>query len=72
MDKKLRCSWVIAEVNNLTEAHEKASQVDFFLVKGIESGGKVGEKSSFILIQEFYDSGYPFLIQGGFGYYNIV
>jgi len=72
IDEKPRCNWIIAEVNNLTKAHEKASQVDFFLVKGIESGGKVGEKSSFILIQEFYDSGYPFLIQGGFGYYNIV
>ncbi|MHA1419191.1 MAG: SDR family NAD(P)-dependent oxidoreductase [Candidatus Heimdallarchaeaceae archaeon] len=72
IDEKLRCKWVIAEVSNLTEAHEKAPNVDLFLVKGIESGGKVGEKSSFILIQEFYDSGYPFLIQGGFGYYNIV
>ncbi|MCK4972611.1 MAG: nitronate monooxygenase, partial [Candidatus Heimdallarchaeota archaeon] len=72
VDEKPRCNWIIAEVNNLTEAREKESQVDFFLVKGIESGGKVGEKSSFILIQEFYDSGYPFLIQGGFGYYNIV
>ncbi len=72
IDEKPRSNWVIAEVSNLTEAHKKASQVDFFLVKGIESGGKVGEKSSFILIQEFYDSGYPFVIQGGFGYYNIV
>jgi len=72
IDEKPRSNWVIAEVNTLTEAHKKASQVDFFLVKGIESGGKVGEKSSFILIQEFYDSGYPFLIQGGFGYFNIA
>ncbi|MBY9000496.1 MAG: SDR family NAD(P)-dependent oxidoreductase, partial [Candidatus Heimdallarchaeota archaeon] len=72
IDKIPQNNWIVAEVNNLPEAQEKSSSVDFFLVKGIESGGKVGEKSSFILIQEFHESGYPFIIQGGFGYYNIV
>ncbi|MHA1198773.1 MAG: beta-ketoacyl synthase N-terminal-like domain-containing protein [Candidatus Heimdallarchaeaceae archaeon] len=63
--------WLIAEVRNINEAQEKTEWADFFLVKGFESGGSIGEKSSFILIQEFNEAGYPFLIQGGIGVYNI-
>ncbi|MCE7741284.1 MAG: acyltransferase domain-containing protein [Candidatus Heimdallarchaeota archaeon] len=64
--------WLIAEVRNVSEAQEKTEWADFFLVKGFESGGSIGEKSSFILIQEFNEVGYPFIIQGGIGVYNII
>ena len=64
--------WIIAEVCSFVEAQNKTDWADFFLVKGIESGGRIGENSSFILIQEFFDAGYPFLIQGGFGVFNII
>lgn len=43
-----------------------------FLVKGIEAGGRVGEKSTFIQIQEFSAAQLPFVVQGGFGFYNIA
>ncbi|MHA1828056.1 MAG: SDR family NAD(P)-dependent oxidoreductase [Candidatus Heimdallarchaeaceae archaeon] len=69
---KKKCQWIVAEVCYLDEAKEKSSWADFFLVKGIESGGKVGEHTSFILIQQFYESGYPYVIQGGFGIYNVL
>ncbi len=63
--------WIIGEVLYLDEAYQCAPWVDFFLVKGNESGGKVGTKTSFILLQEFYESGLPFIAQGGFGIYNV-
>ncbi len=65
-------TWIVAEVNSLSEAQSKTDWADFFLVKGFEAGGKIGETSSFILIQEFTEAGFPFIIQGGFGVYNII
>ncbi|MHA1304829.1 MAG: nitronate monooxygenase, partial [Candidatus Heimdallarchaeaceae archaeon] len=67
-----RARWLVAEVLYLEEAKEKASWADFFLVKGSEAGGMIGTKASFIQIQEFYEAGFPFLIQGGIGAYNIA
>jgi len=62
---------LLSEVSYLEEAYETADWADFFLVKGNEAGGLVGTKNTFILIQEFQKSGLPFIIQGGFGVYNI-
>ncbi|MFX1574870.1 MAG: SDR family NAD(P)-dependent oxidoreductase [Promethearchaeota archaeon] len=62
---------LLSEVCYLEEAYESAEWSDLFLVKGNEAGGLVGTKNSFILIQEFYKAGIPFVIQGGFGVYNI-
>ncbi len=67
-----KIKWKVAEVVNLEAAHKRTEWADFFLAKGFESGGKIGEQTSFILIQEFHKAGYPFIIQGGFGVYNIV
>ena len=67
-----KLNWKIAEVVNLEKAHERVEWADFFLAKGFESGGKISEQTSFILIQEFNKAGYPFIIQGGFGVYNIA
>ena len=67
-----KLKWKVAEVVNLDEAQERTDWVDFFLVKGFESGGKISDQTSFILIQEFNKAGFPFIIQGGFGVYNIV
>jgi NAD(P)H-dependent flavin oxidoreductase YrpB (nitropropane dioxygenase family) len=64
-------TFLLSEVSYLEEAYEKSEWSDFFLVKGNEAGGVVGLKSSFILIQEFHKAGLPFVIQGGFGVYNI-
>ncbi|MHA2008977.1 MAG: SDR family NAD(P)-dependent oxidoreductase [Promethearchaeota archaeon] len=62
---------LLSEVCYLEEAYERAEWSDLFLVKGNEAGGMVGTKNSFILIQEFHKAGIPFIIQGGFGVYNI-
>ncbi|MFX1346453.1 MAG: beta-ketoacyl synthase N-terminal-like domain-containing protein, partial [Promethearchaeota archaeon] len=62
---------LLSEVSYLEEAYETANWADFFLVKGNEAGGLVGTKNTFILIQEFQKVGFPFIIQGGFGVYNI-
>ncbi|MFX0082695.1 MAG: SDR family NAD(P)-dependent oxidoreductase [Candidatus Hodarchaeota archaeon] len=62
---------ILSEVLYLEEAYETAEWADFFLVKGNEAGGLVGTKNTFILIQEFQKAGLPFIIQGGFGVYNI-
>lgn len=64
--------WLLAEVCSFSEAQQKIEWADLFLVKGFESGGWISDKSSFILIQEFNDAGYPFIIQGGIGVYNII
>lgn len=66
------CELLIAEVSYFEQALEKSDWADMFLVKGFESGGMIGEKSSFILIQQFNESGFPFVIQGGLGVYNII
>ncbi len=68
----VECDLLIAEVNYFEQAQNRADWADLFLVKGFEGGGEVGEKSSFILLQQFNESGYPFIIQGGFGVYNII
>ncbi|MFX1468949.1 MAG: SDR family NAD(P)-dependent oxidoreductase [Promethearchaeota archaeon] len=62
---------LLSEVLYLEEAHDTADWADLFLVKGNEAGGMVGTKNSFILIQEFHKAGFTFVIQGGFGVYNI-
>ncbi|MFX1498741.1 MAG: SDR family NAD(P)-dependent oxidoreductase [Promethearchaeota archaeon] len=62
---------LVSEVLYLKEAYETAEWSDLFLVKGNEAGGIVGNKNSFILIQEFQKAGLSFIIQGGFGVYNI-
>ncbi|MCG3260498.1 MAG: hypothetical protein H7644_12160, partial [Candidatus Heimdallarchaeota archaeon] len=67
-----KLKWKVAEVVNLDEAQKRTDWVDFFLVKGFEAGGKISDQTSFILIQEFNKAGFPFIIQGGFGVYNIV
>ena len=69
---KKKCDFLIAEVCYFEEAQLKSSWSDLFLVKGFEAGGKIGEHTSFILIQKFYESGFPFIVQGGFGIYNII
>jgi malonyl CoA-acyl carrier protein transacylase len=58
-------------VSYLEEAYKKADWSDLFFVKGNEAGGMVGLKNSFILIQEFHKAGLSFVIQGGFGVFNI-
>ena len=72
-EKKIRkiSRFIVSEVFTVEEAEEKSCRSDLFLVKGQEAGGRVGEKSTFILLQEFYKSSYPFVIQGGFGLFNI-
>ncbi|KKN42669.1 hypothetical protein LCGC14_0710920 [marine sediment metagenome] len=62
---------LVSEVCYLEEAFDKSDWADLFLVKGNEAGGIVGTKSVFILIQEFQKAGFSFVIQGGFGIYNI-
>ena len=62
---------LLSEVSYLEEAYKNADWADLFLVKGNEAGGMVGVKNSFILIQEFQKAGLPFVIQGGFGVFNI-
>jgi malonyl CoA-acyl carrier protein transacylase len=62
---------ILSEVSYLEEAYKNANWADIFLVKGNEAGGLVGVKNSFILIQEFNKSGLSFIIQGGFGVFNI-
>ena len=62
---------LVSEVLYLEEAYDTAHWADLFLVKGNEAGGMVGTKNSFILIQEFQKAGLSFIIQGGFGIYNI-
>ena len=62
---------VLSEVSYLEEAYKNAGWADLFLVKGNEAGGMVGVKNSFILIQEFHKAGLSFVIQGGFGVFNI-
>ncbi|MFX1277800.1 MAG: beta-ketoacyl synthase N-terminal-like domain-containing protein [Promethearchaeota archaeon] len=62
---------LLSEVSYLEEAYETAEWSDLFLVKGHEAGGIVGTKNSFILIQEFQKAGLSFIIQGGFGVYNV-
>ncbi|MHA1853690.1 MAG: SDR family NAD(P)-dependent oxidoreductase [Candidatus Heimdallarchaeaceae archaeon] len=64
--------FIVAEVLYFEEAKKRSKWADFFLVKGLEAGGKVGEKTTFILMQEFSEAGYPFVIQGGFGFFNIA
>ncbi|MCG3222120.1 MAG: nitronate monooxygenase, partial [Candidatus Heimdallarchaeota archaeon] len=66
------CEILVAEVSYFEQALEKSEWADMFLVKGYESGGITGEKSSFILLQQFNESGFPFVIQGGIGVYNII
>ncbi|KKK41857.1 MAG: Phenolphthiocerol synthesis polyketide synthase type I Pks15/1 [Candidatus Lokiarchaeum sp. GC14_75] len=62
---------LVSEVCYLEEAFDKSNWADLYLVKGNEAGGLVGTKSTFILIQEFQKAGFSFVIQGGFGVYNI-
>ncbi|MFX1455624.1 MAG: beta-ketoacyl synthase N-terminal-like domain-containing protein, partial [Promethearchaeota archaeon] len=62
---------LVSEVSYLDEAIKNANWADFFLVKGNEAGGIVGTKNSFILIQEFQKAGLSFIVQGGFGVFNI-
>ncbi|MHA2282530.1 MAG: beta-ketoacyl synthase N-terminal-like domain-containing protein, partial [Promethearchaeota archaeon] len=62
---------LLSEVSYLEEAYKHADWADLFLVKGNEAGGMVGVKNSFILIQEFLKAGLLFVIQGGFGIFNI-
>ncbi len=62
---------LLSEVSYLEEAYKNADWADLFLVKGNEAGGVVGVKNSFILIQEFHKAGLSFVIQGGFGVFNI-
>ncbi len=69
---KKRSQWIVAEVLYLDDAKNKTAWADFFLVKGNEAGGIIGTKASFIQIQEFYEAGFPFIIQGGIGVYNIA
>ncbi|MEJ2248742.1 MAG: beta-ketoacyl synthase N-terminal-like domain-containing protein [Candidatus Lokiarchaeota archaeon] len=68
---KQHAKFVVGEVNFLEEAQRTCQIFDFFLVKGNEAGGLVSSKSNFILIQEFHKAGYTFIIQGGFGIFNI-
>jgi len=62
---------LLSEVLYLEEAYDRADWSDLFLVKGNEAGGLVSTKNTFILIQEFQKAGLSFVIQGGFGVYNI-
>ncbi|MCF2139109.1 MAG: SDR family NAD(P)-dependent oxidoreductase [Candidatus Lokiarchaeota archaeon] len=62
---------ICAEVLTSQEAKSKAKWADFFLVRGNEAGGFVSNRNSFIQIQEFYKLGYSFIIEGGFGIYNV-
>ncbi len=62
---------LLSEVSYLEEAYKNADWAELFLVKGSEAGGMVGVKNSFILIQEFFKAGLSFVIQGGFGVFNI-
>ncbi|MHA1213236.1 MAG: nitronate monooxygenase, partial [Candidatus Heimdallarchaeota archaeon] len=41
-----------------------------FIVKGNEAAGKVGDETTFILAQQFADSGLPYIAQGGVGLYT--
>ncbi|MHA2180984.1 MAG: nitronate monooxygenase [Promethearchaeota archaeon] len=68
---KKNSNLLLSEVSYLEEAYKNAEWADIFLVKGSEAGGMVGVKNSFILIQEFNKAGLSFVIQGGFGVFNI-
>jgi NAD(P)H-dependent flavin oxidoreductase YrpB (nitropropane dioxygenase family) len=68
---KKNSNLLLSEVSYLEEAYKNADWADLFLVKGNEAGGIVGAKNSFILIQEFHKAGLSFVIQGGFGVFNI-
>ncbi|NHJ48229.1 MAG: acyltransferase domain-containing protein, partial [Asgard group archaeon] len=66
--KKFGCK-VVAEVISLNEAKKK-KWADFYLVKGHEAGGRIGDETSFILAQQFAEEKLPFIIQGGIGFYS--
>ncbi|MEA2070463.1 MAG: beta-ketoacyl synthase N-terminal-like domain-containing protein [Asgard group archaeon] len=66
--KKKGC-FLIAEVISLAEAHEK-NWAEMYLVKGREAGGRIGNKTSFILSQQFAEAELPFIIQGGIGLFT--
>ncbi|MHA1584409.1 MAG: beta-ketoacyl synthase N-terminal-like domain-containing protein, partial [Promethearchaeota archaeon] len=63
---------IISEVLYLEEAQENTDWADFFLVKGNEAGGLVGTKNTFIQMQEFEKAGLSYIIQGGFGVFNVA
>ncbi|MHA1910309.1 MAG: beta-ketoacyl synthase N-terminal-like domain-containing protein, partial [Candidatus Kariarchaeaceae archaeon] len=57
---------LVCETTSLEEAMLVPS-ADLYLIKGHEAAGRIGKKSSFILIQQFEAAGFPFIIQGGVG-----
>ena len=59
----------VGEVTSLEEAYEK-KWARFYLIKGNEAGGRVGDETSFILSHQFADAGLPFVVQGGIGLYT--
>ncbi|GAX59675.1 polyketide-type polyunsaturated fatty acid synthase PfaA [Candidatus Scalindua japonica] len=65
----LRNCLVILEITSLEQAEiGKQCDIDGFLAKGNESGGIVGEKTSFILLQQICSQiSLPVWIQGGVG-----
>jgi acyl transferase domain-containing protein/NAD(P)-dependent dehydrogenase (short-subunit alcohol dehydrogenase family) len=60
---------VLAQVTNLEEARRaEAAGVAGLIAKGTESGGRVGEKTSFILLQHLVrETDLPIWVQGGIG-----
>ncbi|MFQ5980220.1 MAG: SDR family NAD(P)-dependent oxidoreductase [Candidatus Heimdallarchaeota archaeon] len=60
---------LLAEVVSLQEAQAK-EWADGYIVKGCEAGGRIGEETSFVLCQQFSQTGLKFALQGGIGLYT--
>ncbi|MEV4636169.1 SDR family NAD(P)-dependent oxidoreductase [Actinoplanes sp. NPDC049548] len=62
---------VLVEVTGLAEARTAAAAGAHGLVaRGMESGGRVGDLSSFVLLQQLVDAGLPVWVAGGVGAYT--
>lgn len=61
----------LAEAKHLIASDRSSDErPDGFIVKGSESGGRIGSSSSYILLQEIKDLGIPFWVQGGIGMHS--
>ena len=60
---------LFAEVTSLAEAYEK-KWARAFVLKGIEAAGRVSDETTFILCQQFANTGLSFIPQGGLGLFT--
>src|SRR5262249_11547821 len=63
---------VLVEVTSLREARAAiAAGADGFIVKGCESGGRIGDETSFVLLQRVaHESSLPIWVRGGVGLHS--